>query len=330
MNDESLEISVADTDSAIETLALRVNETHAGARLDAYLAAHITDWSRAALKRLIEDGEVLVEGQRAKPAHKLRSGDLIEVELTAPRPAAVFAPENIPIGIVYEDETIVVINKPAGMVAHPAAGVASGTLANALAYHFERLSHNAGTTRPGIVHRLDRGTSGLMVVAKTVEAHERLSDQFRAREVFKSYVALVHGQVENDTGRIEQPIGRDPVKRTRMSVVKHGRPALSLYRVRRRYERFTLLDVVIKTGRTHQIRVHLAWMKHPVVGDALYGGGRDQTVANARLRAHINAWGRQFLHAEQLGFRHPRTQQPLHFRVPLAEELVEFLHELSA
>jgi 23S rRNA pseudouridine1911/1915/1917 synthase len=200
-----------------------------------------------------------------------------------------------------------------------------GTLANALAYHFQQLSQRGGQIRPGIVHRLDKDTSGLIVVAKTETAHENLADQFRAREVFKSYVALVHGRVEPDTGRIEQPIARDPRHRTRMAVVRGGRPALSLYRVRQRYERFTLLDVEIKTGRTHQIRVHLAWLKHPVVGDEVYGAGRDKTVPDVSVRAGINKLGRQFLHAEQLGFRHPRTNEQLRFTAPLPLALAEFL-----
>jgi 23S rRNA pseudouridine1911/1915/1917 synthase len=180
------------------------------------------------------------------------------------------------------------------------------------------------------VHRLDRDTSGLIVVAKTEAAHEHLADQFRAREVFKSYVALVHGRVPEESGSIEQPIARDTRNRTRMGVVRGGRPALSLYRVRSRFDRFTLLDVEIKTGRTHQIRVHLQWLKHPVVGDAVYGDGRDKTVVDVRLRARINALGRQFLHAEQLGFRHPRSQEALRFRAPLPDELASLLDALSA
>ncbi|HYG81184.1 MAG TPA: pseudouridine synthase, partial [Pyrinomonadaceae bacterium] len=159
--------------------------------------------------------------------------------------------------------------------------------------------------------------------------HEHLSDQFRAREVFKSYLALVHGRVKDDAGRVEQPLARDPRNRTRMAVVQGGRPALSLYRVRKRFERFTLLDVEIKTGRTHQIRVHLQWLKHPVAGDPVYGGGRDNTVTDPRLRARLLALNRQFLHAEQLGFRHPRTDEPLRFTAPLPDELAQFLEELS-
>jgi 23S rRNA pseudouridine1911/1915/1917 synthase len=215
------------------------------------------------------------------------------------------------------------------MVVHPAAGVAAGTLANALAFHFQKLSSGRGEARPGIVHRLDKDTSGLLVVAKTESAHDDLANQFRNREVFKSYVALVHGQLVNDRGEIEQPIARDPRHRTRMAVVRGGRPALSLYRVRQRFDRFSLLDVELKTGRTHQIRVHLAWLKYPVVGDETYGGGRDKTIVDPVIRSRIAKLGRQFLHAEKLGFRHPRTQDFKKFSAPLPPELGEFLDELT-
>lgn len=311
-----------------EATILTFHVSDSGARLDAYLAARISDWSRARIQRLIEDGDVLVGGRTAKPSYKLRAGDEIEVELT-PLALVPFAPEAIPIEVVYEDEDLIVVNKPAGLIVHPAAGISSGTLANALAFHFQHLSTRAGTIRPGIVHRLDKDTSGLILVAKTEAAHENLADQFRAREVFKSYVALVHGRVEHDMGSIDQPIARDPRNRTRMAVVRGGRPSLSLYRVRRNYTRFTLLDVEIKTGRTHQIRVHLQWLKHPVVGDAVYGDGRDKTVQDARLRARINSLKRQFLHAEQLAFHHPRTGERLHFTAPLPDDLANLLNELE-
>ena len=309
-------------------MTLSVKEEEAGERLDAFLAAHVEGWSRSRLQRLIEDADVLVNGRVAKPSYKLHASDEVEVELTSP-PAAGFAPEDIPLEVVYEDDDLIVVNKPAGMVVHPAAGVEGGTLANALAFHFQQLSTTAGTARPGIVHRLDKGTSGLLVVAKTEAAHENLADQFRAREVFKSYVALVHGQVESKTGQIDQPIARDPRNRTRMAVVRGGRPALSLFRVRKRFERFTLLDVELKTGRTHQIRVHLAWLKHPVVRDEVYGGGRDNTIADPRIRAQIARLDRQFLHAEELGFRHPRSAKQLRFTASLPSELAELLETLS-
>ncbi|HEY0322220.1 MAG TPA: RluA family pseudouridine synthase [Pyrinomonadaceae bacterium] len=316
------------TEQEAPTLTFRVADEDAGARLDAYLAARIEGWSRARLQRLIEDGDALVGGRVVKSSYKLRAADEIEVELTPP-PSATFTPENIPVEIVYEDDDLLVVNKPAGLVVHPAAGVPTGTLANALAFHFQQLSKRSGTVRPGIVHRLDRDTSGLMVVAKTESAHENLQDQFRARTVFKSYVALVHGRVKEDKGTIDQPLARDPRNRTRMAVVRAGRNALSLYRVRQRYDRFTLLDVQIKTGRTHQIRVHLAWLKHPVVCDEIYGGGRDKTIPDPRLRARINAFHRQFLHAEILAFHHPRTQEWLRFTAPLPDALTDFLDDLE-
>lgn len=311
-----------------ETIHYQVADADAGTRLDAYLAARIEHVSRTRLKQLIEDGDVLVAGRTAKPSYKLRTGEDVELDTPAP-PTTDLTPEDIPLEIIFEDDVIIVVNKPAGLVVHPAAGIKTGTLANALIFHFQQLADRAGAQRPGIVHRLDRDTSGLIVVAKTEAAHENLADQFRAREVFKSYVALVHGRVREESGRIEEPIARDPRHRSRMGVVRAGRPALSLYRVRRGFERFTLLDVEIKTGRTHQIRVHLAWLKHPVVGDKVYGAGRDMTIQDARVRSKINALNRQFLHAEQLGFRHPRTHEPMRFRAPLPAELAQLLDILS-
>src|SRR5215470_12590992 len=302
-----------------ETLSFAVAPEDVGVRIDTYLATRIEGWSRARLQRLIEAEDVLVNGKPAKPSYKLREHDELEVELTASASAS-FVPEAIPIQIVYEDETLVVVNKPAGLVVHPAAGIHSGTLANALAYHFQQLPDSGAGVRPGIVHRLDRDTSGLLVVAKTEAALENLSDQFRDRTVYKSYVALVHGRVLSNTGKIDQPLARDRSNRTRMAVVRGGRNALTLYHVRRTFDRFTLLDVELKTGRTHQIRVHLAWLKHPVVADETYGGGRDNTIQDARLRARIRSLGRQFLHAEKLGFKHPKTGEFVKFESPLPPE----------
>jgi 23S rRNA pseudouridine1911/1915/1917 synthase len=215
-------------------------------------------------------------------------------------------------------------------VVHPAAGIHSGTLANALAFHFQNLPASAGSIRPGIVHRLDRDTSGLLVVAKTEEALENLSEQFRDRTVFKSYIALVHGRVDNSSGRIDQPLARDPGNRTRMAVVRGGRSAITLYKVRKHYHRFTLLDVELKTGRTHQIRVHLTWLHHPVVGDETYGGGRDNNIQDARLRSMVRNLGRHFLHAERLAITHPKTGARLEFHAPLPDELSRLLTQLES
>ena len=308
---------------------IKIGPEHAGVRLDTYLASQIEGWSRARLQKLIESEDVLVNGKVSKPSYKLRDGDELEVDLTA-APVLTFALENIPIEIVYEDETLVVVNKPAGLVVHPAAGTPSGTLANALAYHFQHLPSGGTGVRPGIVHRLDRDTSGLLVVAKTEVALENLSDQFRDRKVFKSYVALVHGLVLANSGKIDQPLARDPSNRTRMAVVRGGRSALTLYRVRQAFDRFTLLDVELNTGRTHQIRVHLAWLKHPVVGDETYGGGRDNTIQDPRLRAQIRNLNRHFLHAEKLAFTHPKTNEVVKFESPLPLELADILQIVSS
>lgn len=313
----------------METLSFTIDSEHAGNRLDAFLASQIESWSRARLQRLIENEDVLVNGKSSKASYKLREHDEVEVELIAPVTDA-FVPENIPIEIVYEDDTLVVVNKQAGLVVHPAAGMPSGTLANALAYHFQNLPGGGTGVRPGLVHRLDRDTSGLLVVAKTESALENLSDQFRDRTVFKSYIALVHGRMEADSGKIDQPLARDPANRTRMAVVRGGRNALTLYRVRRGYDRFTLLDVELKTGRTHQIRVHLMWLRHPVVGDETYGAGRDNTIQDARLRARVRSLNRQFLHAEKLGFTHPKTGEWVKFESRLPDELAELVELLES
>jgi 23S rRNA pseudouridine1911/1915/1917 synthase len=315
------------TNPDTSTRSFQVSETSADVRLDTYLATQIDGWSRARLQRLIDAGDVMVNGNVAKASYKVAGGDEVEVDLT-PAPASNFTPENIPLQIVFEDDQLIVINKPAGLVVHPAAGIHSGTLANALAYHFQQLA-NADSIRPGIVHRLDKDTSGLLVAAKTELAHENLSDQFRAREVFKSYIALVYGVVKQQSGRIEQPIARDPRNRTRMAIVPGGRGALSLYKVRRSFDSFTLLDVELKTGRTHQIRVHLSWFKHPVVGDELYDNGRDNNIQDVQLRARIRKLHRQFLHAEQLGFSHPKTGEQMRFVAPLPVELAGLLEELE-
>ena len=312
-----------------DSLTFTVDQASVDSRLDAYLASQISHWSRARLQRLIDNEDVLVNGKSAKSSYRLRAGDEIEVELIS-TPIESFTPENIPLDVVYEDDVLLVINKPASLVVHPAAGIHSGTLANALAFHFQNLPSATGKARPGIVHRLDRDTSGLMVVAKTESSMESLADQFRDRTVFKSYVALVHGHLESESGLIDQPLARDQGNRTRMAVVRGGRNAVSLYKVRRRYQRFTLLDVEIKTGRTHQIRVHLAWLRHPVVGDESYGGGRDNMIQEAHLRAEVRKLGRQFLHAEELGFNHPTTVERMKFKAPLPSELSSLLEELES
>ena len=298
-----------------------------GKRLDAFLAENIEDWSRARLQRLISDGDVSVNQKDAKSSYKLRANDEIEVELTAPIVERVEA-ENIPLDVIFEDEHLIVINKQAGLIVHAGIGVRNGTLVNALMFHFQNLSQLGGNRRAGIVHRLDKNTSGLIVVAKDEATHESLSQQFHDRQVYKSYVALVHGSIRRESGKVEEKIGRDKWNRTKMAINKNGRNALSLWNIRQRFEKFTLLDVEIKTGRTHQIRVHLAFLNHPVVGDETYNEGRDNTLANVKVRKAIQSLNRFFLHAEKLSFIHPKTKEKMAFVAPLPNELTEFLELL--
>ncbi len=299
-----------------------------GQRLDLFLASQFNHTSRSAIQRAITGGDITVNSQTVKPSRRISAGEEITGEIPA-APVLDAVPEDIPLDIVYEDDEVIVINKPAGMVTHPGAGVASGTLANALVYHFNRISHQpprrGGASRPGIVHRLDVGTSGLIVAAKTDRAHLHLAGQFQSRTVVKSYTALVYGSVKGDSGEIEAPIGRDPRSRVKMAVVRDGRSALTLYRVAERFDEFTLLDVEIKTGRTHQIRVHLAHLKHPVVADSTYEAGRVNAIKNARLRKAIERLDRPFLHAARLSFVHPAAGEKMEFAAPLPDDLQTFL-----
>jgi 23S rRNA pseudouridine1911/1915/1917 synthase len=316
-------------------LSFIVPPESAGLRLDSFLASQILSTSRSQIRRAIESGDVTVNANPAKPSYSVRAGEEIHVELPESQPIEA-APEPITLDIIYEDEEIIVINKPAGMVTHPGAGVNSGTLANALVYHFAQISHQpprrGGTSRPGIVHRLDVGTSGLIVVAKTDRSHLALAEQFESRAVLKSYSALVYGSLTENQGEVDLPIGRDPRSRVKMAVRPsgEGRPALTLYRVVERFDEFTLLDVQIKTGRTHQIRVHLAQIKHPVVGDHTYDGGRANSIKNARQRAAIAKLKRPFLHAGRLSFIHPTKGERVDFTAPLPDSLQSFLEMLRS
>lgn len=310
--------------------AFAIEAESAGTRLDTFLAHQLSDFSRTRLQRSIEDADVLVNDSAAKPSYRLRIGDRIEIDLPEPSPSSL-VPEPIPLNVVYEDEDIIVIDKPAGMVVHPGAGIESGTLANALAYHFAELSSVSGTARPGIVHRIDKDTSGLLVAAKNDFSHEMLSEQFQARTVYKLYIALVYGRMSQSRGEIDANIGRSAHNRTRMAVLRggKGRQALTLFEVAESYREFTLLKIQIKTGRTHQIRVHMAHIGHPVVGDSTYGGGRENTLRNAAARKSVQALGRQFLHSAQISFAHPRTGDRMEFQSTLPAELVSFLAHLA-
>jgi 23S rRNA pseudouridine1911/1915/1917 synthase len=313
-----------------ESQLLTVGDEAAGARLDAFVAGQLDSTSRTRIQRAIEDGDVLVNERTAKSSYRVRPGDRVEIDLPEPPPVEL-RPEPIPLKVVFEDDDLIVVDKPAGLVVHPGAGQEAGTLANALVYHFNELSGTAGRIRPGIVHRIDKETSGLLVVAKNDVAHERLSEQFRTRQVFKLYLALVYGRVSEARGEIEARLGRSPHHRTRMAVLRGGagREAHTLFEVATRYPEFTLLQVQIKTGRTHQIRVHLAHIGHPVVGDTTYGGGRETAVRDALMKREVRHLGRHFLHSSDLAFAHPRTGERLEFSSPLPPELRHFLAQLG-
>ena len=294
-----------------------VNAADAGKRLDLLLHEQMPDVSRSRIQDWIRAGRVQVNATATRASYQVRAGDRITAEPAAPPPLHA-VPEEIPLTVLYEDADLVAIDKPAGMVVHAGAGVHSGTLVNALLHRFEALSGVGGALRPGIVHRLDRFTSGVLLVAKNDVAHQRLAAQFSGREVEKVYLALVHGAVRQDHGRIERPITRDPVHRTRMTArLDAGRAAWSEYRVLRRCGPFTLLEVRIGTGRTHQIRVHLSSIGHPVVGDTLYG-------APARIEG-APPLGRYFLHAHRIRFRHPLSGAEMTLVSPLPAELEEWL-----
>ena len=301
-------------------LRIELNQKDAGKRLDHAVHHHFPQVSRARVQDWIKNRRVLVNGNAARASYIVRQPDLIDVEPSDPAPLRA-TPEQIPLTILYEDPDVVAIEKPAGMVVHSGAGVHSGTLVNALLHRFHQLSQTAGELRPGIVHRLDRYTSGTLLVAKNDAAHQRLAQQFANRQVEKTYLALVHGKVKQDRGRIEKPIARDPRQRVRMTArLARGRAAWSEYHVLRRFEGFTLLEVRIGTGRTHQIRVHLASIGHPVVGDRLYG-------APARIGADPTL-PRYFLHAHRIKFHQPSTDEPVTVESPLPEDLEAWMQRL--
>ena len=289
----------------------------AGKRLDVFLVEKLDGASRARIQELIAGGHIRVNGETARASLRLRGGEAAEVTWQPRPPLRAFA-EDLPLTVLYQDDEIIVVDKPAGMPVHAGAGRDAGTLVNALLHQFGPLSGGAGDLRPGIVHRLDRLTSGVLVVARSDEAHQALGAQFQAREVGKTYIALVHGNVAEERGRFDAPIARDLARRHRMTARRRsGRQALTEYRVVRRFARHTLLEVRIHTGRTHQIRVHLSTAGHPVVGDTTYG-------------APGGVIERYFLHAARLAFRHPRTGVPLEFSAPLPADLAAFLDSLTA
>ena len=284
-------------------------------RLDVYLAGREPELTRSQLKRLVDEGHVLLNGSLPKAGSRVRAGDLISVTVPEPRPSKLVA-EDIPVDVVYQDGEMLVVNKPAGLTVHPAPGHPSRTLVNALLALCPDLKGIGGELRPGIVHRLDKDTSGLMMVAKSGPAHACLSKQIKDRAVTKGYTAMVLGRVMPNEGRFDFPIGRDPRNRKRMAVVAGGRDAVTRYRVLKRYERYTLLEVFPETGRTHQIRVHFAHARHPLLGDTVYGG-RSKVLP------------RQFLHAHLLGMRHPSSGEYLEFKSDIPQDLERAVGEVA-
>lgn len=294
-----------------------IDEANAGLRLDKALA-NLSEASRSVLTELIREGEVRVDGQVKKAKYKVKAGESVAFELPEAEVLDVQA-EEIPLDIVYEDADVAVINKPQGMVVHPSAGHASGTLVNAVMYHIKDLSSINGVIRPGIVHRIDKDTSGLLMIAKNDYAHESLAAQLKAKTNKRRYIALVHGEVPNEKGTIEAPIGRNPKERKKQAVISGGKPAKTHFTVLERFAGYTLLALELETGRTHQIRVHLAYIGFPIAGDPLYGLSKTLTPNKG-----------QFLHAETLGFEHPTTGELVEFQVDIPEIFAQQLENLRS
>lgn len=298
-----------------ETILL-IAETEAP-RIDAYLAEN-TVFTRSKIQGWIKNGAIEKNGRPCKANAEVKTGDTIRMRVETENGDALPEPEDIPLDVIYEDDDLAVVNKPKGMVVHPAPGNTSGTLVNALLYRFQTLSGAGGETRPGIVHRIDRLTSGLLVVAKNDAAHEALAKQFAAHTAHREYLCLVHGNFKEDSGTIDAPIGRHHTDRKRMAVTENGRRAVTHWRVLERFGTETLLDVALETGRTHQIRVHMAYVKHPILGDEVYGSAASKLGLNG-----------QALHGYRLTFTHPRTGETMSFTAPLPEDFTEALRRLG-
>ncbi|NQU73400.1 MAG: RluA family pseudouridine synthase [Candidatus Omnitrophica bacterium] len=299
-----------------EKIIIKIDRSGINKRLDVFLAeARPQLTSRSHIKKLIDDGCVLVNNVLPKPHHKLKSGEIVVIDLSKEKPQDI-SPEAIPLDILYEDEYLLVVNKPAGMAAHPSLGINSGTLVNALLHHCNKLSHIGPLERPGVVHRLDKDTSGLMVVAKCDEAHKNLAAQFKERKVRKRYIAFVKGSLELNDGMIELPIGRHPSRRQKLTVrFSESRDAITGYKATKRFSNSTMVELMPKTGRMHQLRVHMSYLGHPILGDATYG-------AKSRLIS------RQALHACTLGFTHPVNNKYLEFTSEMPQDMKRLLEIL--
>lgn len=294
----------------------QVEEPHSGTRVDKFVTQQ-GDWSRSLVQSWLAAERVTVDGKKVRANYRVQPGE--EVQLTLPPPEELsIQPESIPLDVVYEDADVIVVNKPRGMVVHPAPGHSSGTLVNALLAHCDDLSGINGVLRPGIVHRIDKDTSGLLMVAKNDRAHESLATQLTEHSVGRSYVAIVHGRVAHERGTIDAPIGRNPTQRQEMAVVrKNGKQAVTHFIVQEKFAAFTLVECRLETGRTHQIRVHMAYIGHPLIGDPKYGPKKRPFPIEG-----------QALHARTLSFRHPRTGENMQFEVPLPEDMMNILAQL--
>lgn len=299
----------------MEKMDHTILEHEANERLDKMVSSIREEWSRSQVQQWIKDGDITVNGKKEKANYRLQTGDLVEIEVPEPELPDI-EPEDLHLDIYYEDADVLVVNKPKGMVVHPSNGHFTGTLVNGLMYHCKDLSGINGVLRPGIVHRIDKDTSGLLMVAKNDYAHEKLAAQLSEKTVTRKYFALVHGNIPHEAGTIDAPIGRDPADRQRMAVVDNGKDAVTHFRVLERFDRFTFIECRLETGRTHQIRVHMKYIGHPLAGDPKYGPKK--TID----------FGGQALHAGVLGFRHPRTGETLTFEAPLPNDFEHLLNTL--
>lgn len=303
----------------MEAYSFNIEQEQAKTRIDVFLTTNCPQISRSYVQKLIEEGQVKVNGQPTKANYKLRMGDEVTIEIP-PAEELMVTPEEIPLDIYYEDRDVIVVNKPRGMVVHPAEGNTSGTLVNALLYHCHDLSGINGVLRPGIVHRLDKDTSGLIMVAKNDQAHHSLAQQLKDRTVTRRYQALVHHRIKQEQGTINAPIGRDPKDRQKMTVIeRNSKPAVTHFQVLERFDNYTLIECRLETGRTHQIRVHMTYIGYPLVGDLKYGP----------RKPHFDLDG-QLLHAQVLGFQHPASGEYMEFSSPLPEVFQRVLHQLRA
>lgn len=331
--EDILERPIPIDEDAAERVRLRIRRKLPGRRLDKYLHGRFPHLSRTAIQRLIHQGAITVNGKPTKASYEMAGGDVVELVMPPPEPREV-VPENIPLDIVYEDEHIIALNKRTGIICHPARGDQTGTIANALMYYANSLSHGADPFRPGIVHRLDKNTTGIMLVAKQDEAHWRLALQFERRTVQKTYLAVVHGELQLDSDVIDAPIGVHPIVREKFAVmvkenkIDIGKNAVTYYQAAERYRGFTLVKLMPKTGRTHQLRVHMSYLGHPIIGDTMYGGRMLSEADIAGSGSSEPLVTHQALHAWRIAFKHPITGQALELEAPFHEAFRTLVHVL--